>query len=517
MTRIPQRDAARRAPVRSIVPPHIIEAIARNGTPQQRARALRTLGIDTSLRSARLTQRVRAAMAPPPAVGAAAAPNKQRSVFTANNTFSLPGILVRNEGQAPVGDAAVDEAYDGLGATFDLFWNVYGRNSIDDAGLPLPATVHFGQDYDNAFWDGERMVFGDGDGQLFNRFTIAIDVIGHELTHGVTEATAALEYHDQPGALNESLSDVFGSLVKQYSHNPPQTAAQADWLIGAGLFTPQVNGVALRSMSAPGTAYDDPVLGRDPQPAHMRDYVNTPTDNGGVHINSGIPNRAFYLLATALGGFAWERAGRIWYATLLDSRLTATASFQQFAELTVDVAGTQFGAAERQAVADAWQQVGITVQVPGNGSGNVHVAAINGDGRLWHTVRFADGSWQPFGDVEVPAGEMGDLRDVAVAAVGPALHLVAINTAGRLWHTIRFADGSWQPFGDVEVAAGEMGDLARVSIAAVGGALHLVAVNTAGRLWHTIRFADGSWQPFGDVEVPTGEMGELRAVAIHEA
>jgi hypothetical protein len=423
--------------------------------------------------------------------------------------------VVRNEGQGPVGDAATDEAYDGLGATFDLYWNVYGRNSIDDAGLPLPATVHYGQDYDNAFWDGQRMVFGDGDGQLFNRFTIAVDVIGHELTHGVTEATAGLEYHDQPGALNESMSDVFGSLVKQYSHNPPQTAAQADWLIGAGLLTPQVNGVALRSMRAPGTAYDDPVLGKDPQPAHMRDYVNTPSDNGGVHINSGIPNHAFYLLAVALGGFAWERAGQIWYATLRDSRLSTTASFQEFAELTVDVAETLFGVAERQAVVDAWEQVGITILTPS--TENLHLAAINAAGRLWHTIRFTDGSWQPFGDVEIPAGEKGDLADVGIAAVGPALHLVAVTTTGRLWHTIRFADGSWQPFGDVEIPVGEMGDLARVAVAGVGPTLHLVAINTAGRLWHTIRFADGSWQPFGDVEVPAGEMGDLRAVAIHAA
>jgi hypothetical protein len=267
-------------------------------------------------------------------------------------------------------------------------------------------------------------------------------------------------------------------------------------------------------MAERGTAYDDPVLGRDPQPGHMRDYVNTPADNGGVHINSGIPNRAFYLLAVTLGGHAWERAGRIWYATLRDPRLTTTASFQEFAQLTVDAAGRLFGGAEIRAVAEAWQQVGITVQAPLGG--NLHLAAVNTDGRLWHTIRFADGSWQSFGDVELPAGEMGDLADVAVAAVGSTLHLAAITTSGRLWHTIRFSDGSWQPFGDVEIPAGEMGDLARVSLGGVGPTLHLAVTNTAGRMWHTIRFADGSWQPFGNVEIPAGEMGDLRAVAIHE-
>src|SRR5678815_4747497 len=127
---------------------------------------------------------------------------------------------------------------------------------------------------------------------------------------------AKLTYSQHPGALNESMSDVFGSLVKQYSLN--QSAADADWLIGAGLLAAGVNGVALRSMKAPGTAYDDRVLGKDPQPAHMKDYVNTISDNGGVHINSGIPNHAFYVVATELGGFAWEKAGKIWYVALKD-------------------------------------------------------------------------------------------------------------------------------------------------------------------------------------------------------
>ena len=193
---------------------------------------------------------------------------------------------------------AVDEAFDGLGRTLDFYWSNFERNSIDDEGLPLDATVHYGDRYDNAFWDGRRMVFGDGDGELFNRFTIAVDVIGHELTHGVTEDEAGLIYAYQAGALNKSLSDVFGSLIKQSDPGRLQKADEADWLIGAGLLAPGVQGVALRSMKEPGTAYDDPVLGKDPQPAHMRNFVHTNRDNGGVHINSGIPNRAFYLAAS---------------------------------------------------------------------------------------------------------------------------------------------------------------------------------------------------------------------------
>jgi Zn-dependent metalloprotease len=214
------------------------------------------------------------------------------------------------------------------------------------------------------------MVYGDGDEdlplaqRLFNRFTIAIDVIGHELTHGVTQYEANLAYSNQPGALNESMSDVFGSLVKQRQLG--QTAAQADWLIGQGLFTANVHGQALRSMKAPGTAYDDPVLGKDPQPAHMRDYVNTLSDNGGVHINSGIPNHAFYVVATEIGGNAWEKAGRIWYIALRD-KLGVNSQFQDAARLTYETAGELFGSnsLEQQAVRKGWTEVGLSVEAGG--------------------------------------------------------------------------------------------------------------------------------------------------------
>ena len=190
---------------------------------------------------------------------------RQRTVYDGGGAETLPGRVVRNEGQGASADVAVNEAYDGLGATFDFYRDILDRNSIDDEGLHLDATVHYGQQYDNAFWNGQQMVFGDGDGDLFNRFTIALDVIGHELTHGVTGDEAGLVYVGQPGALNESISDVFGTLVKQYARH--EDVAKADWLIGAGLFTARVHGVALRSMKAPGTAFDDPVLGHDEQPA----------------------------------------------------------------------------------------------------------------------------------------------------------------------------------------------------------------------------------------------------------
>lgn len=339
-----------------ILPPYIVRSIAERGSPAQRERALRVLSIDGTLRAMRAAAPRRA-----PVVLAVAEPEKRRTVYTAKNTQTLPGTVVRSEGDGPTGDAAADEAYDGLGATWDLYWEAYARSSIDDEGLPLSATVHFGRAYDNAFWDGRQMVFGDGDDDLFRRFTVAVDIIGHELTHGVTEDEAALQYFMQPGALNESVSDVFGSLVKQWTLK--QTADQADWLIGAGLFTPKVKGQALRSMKAPGTAYDDPVLGKDPQPDHWSRYVRTLEDNGGVHINSGIPNKAFYLVATGIGGSAWEKAGRIWYETLRDPQLRASSGFKTFGRRTVANALRLYGpkSGEEQVVRDAWDQVGIDV------------------------------------------------------------------------------------------------------------------------------------------------------------
>lgn len=349
-------------PARCIIPPYIFDAIAENGTPAQRVAALESKAISSAFRERR--SGAPDATAGPP-TSAAVAPGKERLVYTANNASALPGTPVRAEGDPPSGDVAVDEAYDGSGDTYDLFMDVYGRDSIDGNGMRLDSTVHYQVGYDNAFWNGSQMVYGDGDEdlpedeRLFNRFTASLDVIGHELTHGVTEKTAGLIYFNQPGALNEHFSDVFGALVRQRTSN--QTAGQADWIIGAELFTDNVNGVGLRSMKAPGTAYDDPVIGSDPQPAHMDDYVTTIEDNGGVHINSGIPNRAFYEVAVALGGHAWEVPGNIWYRTLTDPRLGSQSTFQTAANLTWVIAGELHGvdSTEQTAVASGWTAVGI--------------------------------------------------------------------------------------------------------------------------------------------------------------
>lgn len=344
------------APLIGVIPPYMLDRLAQHADARVSMPAVKTQIIDQQQRGLREMAVQPPRVKPVPSKNASPAGTPQRAVHDAGNTTTLPGKLVRAEGRPASGDAAVDEAYEHLGATYKLFWDIYKRHSIDGQGLPLIGTVHYGEDYDNAFWNGAQMVFGDGDGEIFNRFTVAPDVIGHELTHGVIDAEAALLYQGQSGALNESLCDVFGSLVKQYALG--QDARQADWLIGVGLFTPKVRARALRSMAEPGSAYDDPVLGKDPQPAHMDSYVDTSDDNGGVHINSGIPNRAFYLAATALEGPAWAVAGRVWYDALCDKRLRHDADFAQFAALTLEAAQRQ-GAALRGAIAKAWQTVGV--------------------------------------------------------------------------------------------------------------------------------------------------------------
>ena len=354
----------------SVVPPHIFEYMAEHAeSPVHRDLARRAIAHIREMHGEREEENVRTtlmldagaigavAVAAPPAV-------VHRKVYTAQNTVSLPGTLVETDGKPASNDVAVQEADAGAQDTADFYQTVFGRSSVDGHGLPLVSTVHYSHQYDNAFWNGNQMVYGDGDTTLFDRFTKCIDVIGHELTHGVTQYTAHLVYHNQPGALNESISDVFGSMVKQRSLN--QTSAQADWLIGKGLFVPKpgVNRTALRSMKEPGTAYDDPAtIGKDPQPATMSHYKTLPDtpngDFGGVHINSGIPNKAFYEAATAFGGHSWDQAGKVWYAALTNGSLPSTASFADFRNVTVAAAQTLFGAGGAQIVQNAWAAVGL--------------------------------------------------------------------------------------------------------------------------------------------------------------
>ncbi|MGL3807370.1 M4 family metallopeptidase [Paeniglutamicibacter sp. R2-26] len=318
------------------------------------ARARQTLLLDQALRHER-----QMGEAPGRAILFDPSGRLERTISDAQGIEVTPGVPARSEGEPPVGDADVNRAYDGLGAVHAFLAEQFRRSSLDGAGLALRGTVHYGNEYDNAFWDGTQMVMGDGDGEIFNSFTSSLSVIAHELGHGLLQYTTNLKYRGQSGALNESIADVLGALVEQFVAG--QDAADASWLIGEGLFHPRVNAKGLRSMAAPGTAYDDPIMGRDPQPAHMDGYIHTGEDSGGVHLNSGIPNHAFYLFATALGGRAWERAGSVWFNVIASGSLPEDADFAAFAGHTLQQArrGHGAGSVEEKALAAAWAGVGV--------------------------------------------------------------------------------------------------------------------------------------------------------------
>lgn len=294
----------------------------------------------------------------PPAGGKA-----RRFIHDAGNRKKpLPGDRVRTEGEPPVrGDAAANEAYDNLGVTLEFFAKVYGRKSLDGRDMDVIASVHYDESFPNAFWNGRQMLFGDGDAHV-GGFTRALDIVAHELTHAVTQHTVegglglvrrgneVVDLAGEAGALNESISDVFGSLVKQWHRK--QNADQADWLIGKGLFASGL-GHAVRSLKHPGRieeTYED-----DDQVPQMAGYL----EGDDVHRNSGIPNHAFYLAASKLGGHAWEHAGRIWYEAL--PLLKKDAGFRDAAHATLEAAGRLFGNAskEQHVVQEAWEKVGV--------------------------------------------------------------------------------------------------------------------------------------------------------------
>lgn len=291
----------------------------------------------------------------------------QRKIYSCNETNDLPGVLARAEGQTRVKDRQVNNCYDGFKITYDFYSTIFGRDSLDGKGLPLIGSVHFKlahepTGYNNAYWDGDanRMVFGDGDHIAFDYLTDSLDVIAHELSHGFVQYSSPLDYVSQSGALNESCADVFGSMAEQWHMR--QTVDDADWNLGQTLFPVAFTGSALRTLKA-GKAYtDDPVFGTDPQPKHMRDLYTDDDDGGGVHINSGIPNHAFYLAAKALGGFSWEKAGKVWFKTMTSGLIPVDCDFETFAAVTIKIAGNEFpDMSVQKAVRDAWTAVGVSV------------------------------------------------------------------------------------------------------------------------------------------------------------
>ncbi|MEH7374011.1 MULTISPECIES: M4 family metallopeptidase [Bacillaceae] len=259
--------------------------------------------------------------------------------LTAVNRSRLPGnysVDPDNNFNATSQRADVDAHYY-AGVVYDYYKNTFNRNSFDNKGATLRSTVHYGRNYNNAFWNGAQMVYGDGDGTTFRSLSGALDVVAHELTHAVTERTAGLEYQYQSGALNESISDTFGVFLDK-----------GDYLMGEDVYTPNKAGDALRSLSNPG------LYG---QPENMSGYVNTTSDNGGVHTNSGIPNKAAYLTISSLGTAVAEKI----YYRALTVYLAPQSDFSDARAALLAAASDLYGSSSTQynAVKSAWTQVGV--------------------------------------------------------------------------------------------------------------------------------------------------------------
>ena len=274
--------------------------------------------------------------------------------YDAKNRQRLPGSLwadANNNLNASYDAAAVDAHYYAA-ETYDYYSSVFGRNSYDDNGAALKASVHYGRSYNNAFWNGQQMVYGDGDGTTFIELSGGVDVVAHELTHAVTGATADLIYSNESGAINESMSDIFGTLVEYHTGNNP------DWEIGEDIYTPNKSGDALRSMADP-TKYGDP-------DHYSKRYTGT-SDNGGVHTNSGIGNKAAYLLSQGgthygvkVTGLGTAKTGAIYYRALTQY-LTPSSNYSQLRSAAVQAATDLYGAgsAEVASVNAAYNAVGV--------------------------------------------------------------------------------------------------------------------------------------------------------------
>jgi len=284
---------------------------------------------------------------------------KNRNVYNANNGRLLPGTLVMTEGSAPTSDTDINDAYMYTGVCYDYFYTTFGRDSYNNRGAAMISTVHYGLNYNNAFWNSQQMVFGDGDGVTFSSFAADLTVVCHELTHAVVEYTAALVYAYESGALNEGFADIFGasSYMYQYGADTPY-----QWMIGAECYTPFVNGDALRYMNNPvqdGSSYD-----------YYPGYTG-PLDNGGVHWNSGIANLAFVLAVQ--GGTHPQQKSSIFveaigisdseqiFYTVLANYLTANSQFANARSSTVAAARAAYGVGSKQAQTgdNCWAAVGV--------------------------------------------------------------------------------------------------------------------------------------------------------------
>lgn len=259
----------------------------------------------------------------------------ERFTYTmGNKTEGLPGVLVRSDMEPPVPDREVNESHEWSGVVLDFYTVVLGLNSLDNQGVDIVSSCHYDKDYDNAFWNGEQMVYGDGD--LFLPLTRDLTVAAHEMGHGRIQNTANLVYWFEPGALNEHFADVFGVVTKQWHSN--QNIDSASWLVGEDIVSPKFPGKAIRSFKNE-KAYDG-----DPQPKHQKDrnwFMFE--DNFGVHVLSGIPNRAFYEFCKILSNtgkcyHSWEAPLTIWYNTLL--RLGRFSMFSDLKKISLEEASS---------------------------------------------------------------------------------------------------------------------------------------------------------------------------------
>jgi len=267
------------------------------------------------------------------------------------------------------------DAHYGAQKTYDYFKLTHARNGIDGAGGPggytsidgvtrlISSRVHYGTNYNNAYWSSPYMTYGDGDGVTF-RSLVTLDIAGHEMTHGVTQYSAGLVYSNESGALNESMSDVFGAMVERYARGETLNT----WLIGEEAYTPSTAGDALRYMDNPhrkaGGTYTV-----DDDPCHYAERYTGTADNGGVHINSGIANHAFYLLAkggtnhrsgVTVTGIGADAAAKIWYRALT-GYMTSSTNFKGARTATLNAAAALYGSGSvnYNAVAQAWTAVGV--------------------------------------------------------------------------------------------------------------------------------------------------------------
>lgn len=274
--------------------------------------------------------------------------------YDVKNRQRLPGTLWVDSDNVlnQVYDHAAVDAHYYAGATFDYYKNIFGRNSFDNNGAQIISSVHYGRDYNNAFWNGSQIVFGDGDGTTMIELSGGLDVIAHELTHAVTEYTADLIYQYESGALNESISDVFGTAVEFYDNRNP------DWLLGEDIYTPSISGDAFRSM-------EDPTLFGDPD--HYSDLYTGTSDNGGVHTNSGIMNKAAFLVSeggthynVTVQGIGMDKMNSIYYRALTQY-LTPSSNFSHMRASAVQAATDLYGAnsAEVNSVNNAFDAVGV--------------------------------------------------------------------------------------------------------------------------------------------------------------